>query len=308
MASNGKNVVLLRDLTDTMYNPLRWPYVSHFTGTDLIVSHIERFVCPTITSDQLIGGSPMRFSLDTRPRLVIVSAEDEYETETTLPDFAARWLGHHFQMTFVFGNGNERHDLPGIEALRDADAMLLSVRRRPLPAEQLQIVREFVAAGKPVIGIRTANHAFCLRNQDPPDGLADWPELDAEVFGGSYSNHYGNDIVATITAANDSHPLLTGADELPVEAGGSLYVVNPVNASASIVLTGEVPGQSPEPVAWTFERADGGSSFYTSLGHKDDFAGEVFPRLLFNACLWATRQEIPEEFTPSAIEIQTAMP
>ena len=56
MSRNGKKVVLMRDMTDTTYNPRRWPYVDHFTANDLIVSHIERFVCPTITSDQVIGG------------------------------------------------------------------------------------------------------------------------------------------------------------------------------------------------------------------------------------------------------------
>lgn len=61
LAKNGKNVVLVRDLTDTMYNPARWPNVSHFQGTDLIVEHIEKFVCPTITSDQIAGGEPFRF-------------------------------------------------------------------------------------------------------------------------------------------------------------------------------------------------------------------------------------------------------
>jgi nicotinamidase-related amidase len=66
MAKNGKHVVLVRDLTDTMYNPERWPHVSHFTGTDLIVEHIEKFVCPTVTSDQLLGGKPFRFKHDTR--------------------------------------------------------------------------------------------------------------------------------------------------------------------------------------------------------------------------------------------------
>lgn len=65
MAKNGKNVVLMRDMTDTMYNPKRWPYVSHFEGTRLIVEHIEKFVCPTITSDQLIGGKEFRFKGDT---------------------------------------------------------------------------------------------------------------------------------------------------------------------------------------------------------------------------------------------------
>jgi nicotinamidase-related amidase len=69
MAKNGKEVVLLRDLTDTMYNPERAPYVNHFAGTDLIVRHIERYVCPTITSDQLLGGAPFRFKGDTRAEL-----------------------------------------------------------------------------------------------------------------------------------------------------------------------------------------------------------------------------------------------
>ena len=55
MAKNGKDVVLLRDLTDTMYNPERSPRVSHFAGNDLIVEHIEKYVCPTITSNQFLG-------------------------------------------------------------------------------------------------------------------------------------------------------------------------------------------------------------------------------------------------------------
>jgi nicotinamidase-related amidase len=64
LAKNGKNVVLVRDLTDTMYNPKMPPMVSHFEGTRLIVEHIEKYVCPTITSDQLIGGKEFRFAGD----------------------------------------------------------------------------------------------------------------------------------------------------------------------------------------------------------------------------------------------------
>jgi nicotinamidase-related amidase len=64
MAKNGKNVVLMRDLTDTMYNPAQRPFVSHFKGTELIVEHIEKFVCPTITSDQVLGGKAFRFKGD----------------------------------------------------------------------------------------------------------------------------------------------------------------------------------------------------------------------------------------------------
>lgn len=64
MASNGKNTVLIRDMTDTMYNPKMWPYVSHFKGTQLIIEHIEKYVCATITSDLLIDGKPFRFKGD----------------------------------------------------------------------------------------------------------------------------------------------------------------------------------------------------------------------------------------------------
>ena len=65
MVSQGQNVVLLRDLTDTMYNPRQKPYVDHFTGTDLMTWHIEKYWCPSITSDQIIGGAPFRFAADT---------------------------------------------------------------------------------------------------------------------------------------------------------------------------------------------------------------------------------------------------
>jgi nicotinamidase-related amidase len=61
MAKNGKRVALVRDLTDSMYNPARWPYVDHFRGTALFVEHVEKYICPTVTSDQFVGGQPFVF-------------------------------------------------------------------------------------------------------------------------------------------------------------------------------------------------------------------------------------------------------
>ncbi len=66
MSRNGKTVALMRDMTDTMYNPKRAPYVDHFAGTDLMIAHVERYVAPTIASDQILGGAPFRFSGDER--------------------------------------------------------------------------------------------------------------------------------------------------------------------------------------------------------------------------------------------------
>lgn len=67
MVYQGQNVVLVRDLTDSMYNSRSKPYVDHFTGNDLVCWHIEKYWCPTISSDQIIGGKPFRFAADTKP-------------------------------------------------------------------------------------------------------------------------------------------------------------------------------------------------------------------------------------------------
>jgi len=64
MVYQGQNVVLVRDLTDTMYNPRMRPFVSHFRGTDLVIEHIEKFWCPTITSVDFVGGEPLKFKND----------------------------------------------------------------------------------------------------------------------------------------------------------------------------------------------------------------------------------------------------
>lgn len=86
MAKNGKHVVLMRDLTDAMYNPARWPFVSHERGTGLFIEHIEKRICPTITSDQLIGGQAFTYSKATagKKRLQILLLGDS-TTEASIP-------------------------------------------------------------------------------------------------------------------------------------------------------------------------------------------------------------------------------
>jgi nicotinamidase-related amidase/type 1 glutamine amidotransferase len=296
MARNGKHVVLMRDLTDTMYNPQRWPYVNHFTGTDLIVSHIEKFVCPTITSDQIVGGSAFRFQHDKRPHVAIVMSEDEYETNRTLPEFAVKYLGKQFRVSLIFGSDQQLHEIPGLDALDAADVAIISVRRRTLRPEQLAIVRRFVESGKPVVGIRTASHAFSQRDGATPEGHVAWPEFDAQVFGGHYTNHFGNGRASTVAKVADAaaHPILSQITSEPFAQGGSLYMTSPLAAGTTVLLTGTVEGQAAEPVAWTFQRHDGGRSFYTSMGHPKDFANVHFNRLLLNSVCWAAGMPAPE--------------
>lgn len=87
MAKNGRHVVLMRDLTDAMYNPARWPFVSHRRGTDLFIEHVERHICPTVTSDQILGdGKPFAFSDATAgPRRLQVILLGDSTTEASIP-------------------------------------------------------------------------------------------------------------------------------------------------------------------------------------------------------------------------------
>ena len=297
MVKNGKNAVLMRDLTDTMYNPARRPYVSHFTGTERIIDHVERFVCPTITSNQIIGGQPFRFKDDTRPRVAVMMAEDEYETNRTLTHFALTNLGHDFAVRFIYGNENDKYDMPGLDALDEADVLILSVRRRPLKTDQLERIQKFVRSGKPMVGIRTASHAFHLRTGTMPEGVTGWPELDSEVWGGHYTNHHANNLKSQVVGieATKNHPILTGVT-LPFAQGGSFYQVKPLDPKAIALLSGEAEGVEPEPVAYTFVRKDGGKSFYTSLGQKADFENKSFVRMMVNSLFWAIGREVPKEF------------
>ena len=309
MAKNNKNVVLMRDMTDTMYNPARQPFVSHFTGTDLIVEHIEKWVCPTITSDQIIGGDPFQFKHDQRPHLVIIMAEQEYETDRTLPEFALSHLGKDFKVSYVFANDRDRNDLPGLEVLDEADVAFISVRRRVLPNAQMTLIRRFVAAGKPVIGIRTASHAFSLRKDPVPPGYADWTEFDHDILGGNYTGHHGvgPHVQVTVSAGAKQHPLLAGVNISRLYSHGSLYRANPLAPSAKPLLIGTVPNQQPEPVAWVNHPQSSGRVFYTSMGHPDDFKLLVFNQLLRNAVYWAAglAQPLPAAKTTDTSDYKT---
>lgn len=87
MAKNGRHVVLMRDLTDAMYNPARWPFVSHRRGTELFIEHVERHICPTVTSDQILGdGRPFAFSATTAgPKRLQVILLGDSTTEASIP-------------------------------------------------------------------------------------------------------------------------------------------------------------------------------------------------------------------------------
>jgi nicotinamidase-related amidase/type 1 glutamine amidotransferase len=299
MARFGKNVVLIRDLTDTMYNPRAKPFVSHFTGTDLVVEHVERFVCPTIPSTAFTDQPAFRFSGDKRPRVVFISAESEYKAAEALPDFA-----HELQMKYGLSceilqagtdeRSKERNYICGMESLLNANLVVVFARRRAFPAKQMQYLRDYLESGKPLLALRTASHAFDTRASTPA-GHVEWREFDHDVLGGNYTGHYASGPQTTVTAATaaQDHPILSGV-KTPFISNGSLYKTSPLAGLAQLLLTGSIPDQKPEPVAWTnmYKQA---RIFYTSLGHPDDFGNPQFRRVLINAVFWAMDKPVPKE-------------
>lgn len=227
---------------------------------------------------------------DARKKLVMLISEPEYETARTLPEFARQHLAKNYRVVTIAGSTTAENSFDQIKELDGADILLVSVRRRTPPQAQLDAIRRFIAAGKPVVGIRTASHSFALgRNQKLPDGGAEWREFDHEVIGGNYNNHHGKTVATTVTLADGAparHPILRGV-KLPFASDSSLYKNTPLRPGATALLTGTIPGHPAEPLAWTFTRADGGRTFYTSLGGPGDFAQESFTRLLANGIDWA---------------------
>ena len=220
------------------------------------------------------------------PTIVLISGEYEYESAQTLPAFKQH-LETHYGFNCIYLERTKGEDIPGLTALEKADLVVVLIRRMTLPEEQLDRFKKYLDSGKPLIGLRTASHAF-----------ENWKDFDREVLGGNYHNHYGNDLVATIKVRAEAadHPILKGvANEFG--SGGSLYLNAPLPDSSTVLLTGSVMNQPPEPVAW-IHSYKGARVFYTSLGHPKDFENPSFKRLLVNAIFWTLGRPAPDAPVP----------
>jgi nicotinamidase-related amidase/type 1 glutamine amidotransferase len=300
----GMNVVLMRDMTDTMYDSKEEPNVSHFTGNSLVNEYIETYVCPSIVSSVFTGKKQFRFQDDQRPVLAFITAEGEYRSNQRLPELAhdlllARNVNCEFAIGKPVAKGEGRHNIENLQILNDADLALLFIRRRALEQEKMHLIMDYVACGKPVMGIRTASHAFDVKKNVPvevgdkvdakgevSEFLAQWPEFDEEVLGGNYQGHYGHlkeGTVVTIVPGMESHPLLKGVSPEGFTSPNWLYRNRPLRSpNLQVLMLGTVPGQPAEPVLWINNR-EKGKVIYTSLGHWDDWEIESFRQVIMNS-------------------------
>lgn len=265
-------------------------------GSALIQQYLEMHIAASFESRQLIKAAGAdKFTGDNRLHAVFVIAEQEYKSQETLPAFAKAYLEKDFRCTFLYATADKgpgRNDVPGLEALYDADVLVLSMRRRALPVTQMDHLERYIRSPKPLVGIRVSVVPFQVKPKDRPEGHVIWHDFDREVLGCHYrgydkrSRESGCDV--WIAGQAKGHPILRGIDPSGFHSKSWLYKLNPLTETTTLLMEGRWSQNEPaQPVAFT-NTYNGGRVFFTSLGHPGDFSNKSFCRLLANGILWAS--------------------
>jgi type 1 glutamine amidotransferase len=234
------------------------------------------------TASSSIAGAAVRAfaaGADAKPlRLCMLSGSKEYISNESLAAFQ-EVIERDLPIKCSRAFWTSKTNLPGLEGLEHCDVMLLFTKRLEIPDGQLELVKKYCLAGRPVVGLRTASHAF-----------QNWLELDREILGGDYKGHYKSGLITKVEAANDvvGHAVLKGVE--PFESPSKLYKNPQIADDTKLLLTGSIP-EHTEPLAWTREH-NGGRVFYTSLGGPEDFELPVFRKLVVNAIFWSANRSV----------------
>jgi type 1 glutamine amidotransferase len=245
-----------------------------------------------------------------KPLVVFVTGDHEYSGEQTLPIIAAELEKSYGMRTVVlkaYPDHNSEKNIPGLEALKDADLAVFYLRWRQLPPDQLALIEEYLKKGKPVMGFRTSTHAFNFPKGHPSERWNAFGEFALNSppgWGGAAKHtHYGHksSTDVTVISSEAKNPILTGVAP-SFHARSWLYRVlpdYPVKGSTWL-LNGKSVDPDKEaienPVAWTGTNSFGGKVFMTTLGHPDDFRLEPFQRLIVNAIHWELGLKIPKQW------------
>lgn len=232
-----------------------------------------------------------------KPLVVFVCGDHEYSGEETLPIIAAELERNYGMRVIVLKaspDHNSEENIPGLEALKDADLAVFYLRWRKLPPEQLSHIEAYLKSGKPVMGFRTSTHAFNFPKGHISEKWNAFGEFALNAppgWGGKAKHtHYGHNSSTDVSIVPQAsgNPILTGvAKDFHVRSW--LYHVVPDYPlkGSTILLTGKAVNPQraavENPVAWTGTNVFGGKVFMTTLGHPEDFRIASFQRLLINA-------------------------
>jgi len=255
--------------------------------------------------------------------IFIIAGDEEYRSEETAPMLAKILSQRHgFNCTVTFSldpsnkyiDPNNQRSMPRIDQLAKADLMIIGTRFRQLTDAEYKYIADFLNAGRPVIGFRTATHAFTGPGRT---GDFKWSEFGLRILGERWISHHGRHKVqgtrGVINPAHANHPVLNGVKD--VFGPSDVYGVRHVNEdNATILLWGGVtesldpksriidgPKNNPMmPIAWLREYVapngkTRGKAFCTTMGASTDFANEDLRRLVVNAVYYLLGLKVPEK-------------
>jgi mono/diheme cytochrome c family protein/glucose/arabinose dehydrogenase len=273
---------------------------------------------------------PAKAGTSNGKKVVLVSGDEEYRSEESCPMLAkilSQKFGFDCVVLFAINpdgghiDSNLQTNIPGTAALDSADLMIIGTRFRQLPDDQIARFAAFLNAGKPVIGFRTATHAF---TGSARTGDFKWDDFGLKILGEKWVSHHGNHKVegtrSVVEAANAKHAILQGVGE--IFATTDVYgVANLDSKAATILLRGAVTqslaptsdtivgarNNPMMPLAWLREYTapNGtarGKAFCTTLGASVDFADEDLRRMVVNTTLHLTGLKVPDKAEVSFVD------
>lgn len=258
--------------------------------------------------------------------IVFIAGDEEYRSEESLPMLAKILaVRHGFKCTVLFAqdsatgyiNPNSLGYLPGLSLLAGADLMVILTRFRELPDADMKFFVDYVNSGKPIIGLRTATHAFqYLKHPDSPYAKYDFQStvfaggFGRQVLGQTWVNHWGGhgsqSTRGLIRQAAQTHPILTGVTDIWGPTDVYEAAPFPTNGDEQVLVDGQVltgmkatdpplSGKATMPIVWTRSyTGEGGKKariVTSTIGAAVDFQSEGLRRLLVNACYWGLGME-----------------
>lgn len=288
-------------------------------------------ICLSVTAAWLIlttytHATPLVYEGDHGPgkgkHIVLIANDHNYRSQETVPALARILAKHHgFKCTVLFGVDPEtgvivpgKPILSGLESLKTADLLLIYTRWQNWPEDQMQHFVDYLNRAGPIVGLRTATHAFRIPEDAPfAKYSSKYPKEDykdgfgRQVLGETWVAHHGkNGAQSTrlpIVKNKAGHPILRGVKDMWVPSGG--YYADPTGDCEVLAMAQPLNGMSsnaevatdlkPVPGAWTktYQGNAGasGRTFTSTYGASDDILNPGYRRQLINACFWAAGLE-----------------
>ena len=254
--------------------------------------------------------------------IVLLAGDHEYRSEESLPALARILAKHYGFKCSVFFTTDPKtgfiepgsSNISGLEALKTADLLVVFLRFQDFPDAEMQHIVDYLDRGGPIVGFRTATHAFQILRPDAKFLKYTWKGVEGytggfgrQILGETWVTHYGTNHKQSsrlvLQADQSAHPILRGVKDVWVQSGG--YTANPIEGSHILAMGHVLDGMTPDspaakdkpamPVAWyrayTTPSGKSGRVFTTTHGASEDLLNEGFRRMAVNACLWAAGLE-----------------